>query len=429
MARQKTGKPQARRPKAAKPAAPREVIAEVEQRVRLNALLARSGFGARRKCEEFITDGRVMVDGKTVTELGTVVDPARQKVLVDGEPLRPQRTVVYMVNKPKGMLCTHADPQGRPRVVDLFPHQEGRIFPIGRLDENSVGLLLVTNDGELGHKLAHPRFRVAKTYHVHVAGRPEQSTLDELRKGIYFAEGKFQVDGVRKLKVQGQSTILEIVLHEGQNREIRRLMARVGHKVMRLERVGFGPLKLSGVAPGSYRLLTREEMHRLTEYVARYRERVAVDQKERTEKREAAKQRRVERPAGPAPETIEISPVARRVGSRDLTGLRRDGFGMTSEAPFQPQLSPQELARAREVRVTKLRSPLLEVAIDEDDSDRRRGRHPAAVGRRPNAPRPGAGGKPAAKRTGAGKSHAKAGRRPPKTGKPGGGRSRRHSGR
>jgi len=235
--------------------------------VRLQVLLARCGFGSRRACEEFIEAGRGTVDGETVSELGARVDVNSQKVEVDGESIRPERAVCYMVNKPKGMLCTNRDPAGRPRVIDLFPPGAGHVFPIGRLDENSVGLLLVTNDGDLSHQLAHPRFRVPKVYQVHVAGNPTRETLQKLRQGMYFSEGRFKVDRLRRIRSRGQSTILEVTLSEGQNREIRRLFARVGHKVMRLERVAFGPLHLRNVASGRYRKLTRDEMKLLNEYL------------------------------------------------------------------------------------------------------------------------------------------------------------------
>lgn len=231
--------------------------------IRLQRVLAMAGAGSRRHCEDFILTGRVTIDGKTVRELGARVDPSEHDIRLDGEKVISERKVYYILNKPTGFLCTHNDPEGRSRVSDLFPNKRERLFTVGRLDENSQGLLLVTNDGELAHRLAHPRFSVPKTYRVHVAGVPTRETLEQLRSGLHFAEGKFKVHGVRQLKIKGKSSILEIVLTEGQNREIRRLLAKMGHKVLTLERVALGPLKLGTIPLGHYRPLTPPEVAQL----------------------------------------------------------------------------------------------------------------------------------------------------------------------
>jgi 23S rRNA pseudouridine2605 synthase len=235
--------------------------------VRLQKVLAEAGYGSRRACEEFITAGRVMVDGRVVTELGTKVDPGRQEVHVDGERLAIEAKRYFVVNKPSGYLCTNSDPRGRPRVVDLFPSDGPRLYTVGRLDENSRGLLLVTNDGELANKLLHPRYHVPRRYRVQVAGEPTRETYDQLVEGLHFTEGKFRVKHVKKIRTVGQSTWLELVLTEGRNREIRRLLARVGHKVMKLERIGFGPLRLGKLKPGETRPLTPRELGELEELV------------------------------------------------------------------------------------------------------------------------------------------------------------------
>jgi 23S rRNA pseudouridine2605 synthase len=235
--------------------------------VRLQRYLAACGLGSRRHCEEFITAGRVSVDGKTVTELGTKVDPQRQTIALDGETLRMERKKYYALNKPTGVLSTNRDPQGRPRVIDLFPPGGPRLFTVGRLDEDSEGLLLVTNDGDLAQKLAHPRFRIARRYELQVAGIPKPATLAELRKGLYFTEGRFRVQEARVVKVRGQSAIVEAVLTEGHNRELRRLFARVGHKVMKLKRVAFGPVQLGRLTRGEHRELTRDELAELLDAV------------------------------------------------------------------------------------------------------------------------------------------------------------------
>lgn len=236
--------------------------------IRLQRLLAMAGVGSRRHCEEYILAGRVTVDGQTIRELGARVNPAAHDIRLDGERIVSQRKVYYMLNKPTGFLCTHRDPEGRTRVTDLFPDKQERLFTVGRLDENSQGLLLVTNDGDLAHRLAHPRFSVPKTYRVHVAGIPTSETLDQLQSGLQFAEGKFKVHGVRQLKVKGKSAVLEIVLTEGQNREIRRLLAKMGHKVLTLERVALGPLKLGTLPLGRHRPLTAPEVAQLRRLAA-----------------------------------------------------------------------------------------------------------------------------------------------------------------
>ncbi|HTI50057.1 MAG TPA: pseudouridine synthase [Planctomycetaceae bacterium] len=231
--------------------------------VRLQRFLAMAGAGSRRHCEDFILTGRVTVDGQTVRELGTRIDPDAQLIRLDGERIRVERRVYYLLNKPVGYLCTNRDPDGRPRVIDLFPRDRERLFTVGRLDENSQGLMLVTNDGELAHRLAHPRFRVRKIYQVQVAGVPTRDTVQQLTKGAYFAEGRFKAAEARILKVHKQSALLEIVLMEGQNREIRRLLAKLGHKVQRLQRVALGPLELGPVPIGQFRPLTSQEVREL----------------------------------------------------------------------------------------------------------------------------------------------------------------------
>jgi 23S rRNA pseudouridine2605 synthase len=269
--------------------------------IRLQRLLALAGVDSRRHCEEYIQAGRVTVDGVVVRELGVKVDPARQRVLLDSEPIIPQRKVYYLLNKPPGVVCTNRDPAGRPRVIDLFRKQPERLFTVGRLDEDSQGLLLVTNDGEMAEKLAHPRYRVPKCYRVQVAGVPSREDLDQLRSGLYFPEGKFRVDDVRLMKTKGRSAILQIVLMEGQNREIRRMLARLGHKVMRLERIGFGPLMLGDLPRGVYRALTKievDELHRCVRGELRYEPKSRADGRVRRPRRGKGQ------PRDPSPPTL-----------------------------------------------------------------------------------------------------------------------------
>ena len=207
-----------------------------------------------------------------MTEPGARIEEADQLVRFDGEVVRYEVKRYFVVNKPTGYICTHRDPQGRPRAVDLVPlRSKTRLFTVGRLDESSQGLLLVTNDGYLANRLAHPRYEVTRTYRVQVVGIPDGSTLSKLRRGLYFSEGKLQVRAARKLKTQGKSSFLELEMREGRNREIRRLLSRVGHKVIKLERIAFGPLRLARLRLGSARELKAEEVERLREFVNRSR--------------------------------------------------------------------------------------------------------------------------------------------------------------
>jgi 23S rRNA pseudouridine2605 synthase len=231
---------------------------------RLQKVLAAAGIGSRRECEELITGGRVEVDGAVVTELGTRVDPLRQQVRVDGVALPHPKRVYYVLNKPPGVVCTNRDPSGRVQAVDLVRSDE-RLFTVGRLDRTSEGLILVTNDGELANQLTHPRYGVDKRYLVRVAGSPDPLLFTRLRRGIYLAEGVARVSDVRVRKRGSKYTDLEIALREGRNREIRRMLARVGHKILRLKRIAIGPLRLGELPTGATRPLTRDELRKLQE--------------------------------------------------------------------------------------------------------------------------------------------------------------------
>lgn len=226
----------------------------------MQKVLAAAGIASRRECEELIREGRVEVDGQVVTELGTRVDRQKQEIRIDGERLPKTKLLYFAVNKPEGVVSTARDPSGRPRITDLLPPDLGRLFPVGRLDMSSDGLILLTNDGELAQLVTHPRHGVAKIYHVQVAGQPDGEVLSKLRKGMYLAEGFARVANVRIKSARKKSTLLEMVLEEGRNREIRRLLARVGHKVQRLTRIAVGPVRLGEMPPGAYRPLRPEEI-------------------------------------------------------------------------------------------------------------------------------------------------------------------------
>jgi len=230
--------------------------------LRLQRVMAAAGIGSRRECELIILEGRVEVDGQIVATLGVKVDPDQQKIFVDGERLTPERLEYFALNKPPGIVSTSRDPDGRARVIDLIKTQQ-RVYNVGRLDQSSEGLILITNDGELANQLTHPKFGIEKKYHVQVDGVPEAHQLRSLEEGIYIAEGKAKATSAKLLKKTGATSWLEIVLSEGRNREIRRLLAKIGHKVRTLRRVAIGPLKMGELPLGAHRRLTQQEVKML----------------------------------------------------------------------------------------------------------------------------------------------------------------------
>ena len=261
-------RPDARPQSSARPVGPKREPRQTDQDSgndldRLQKVLAHAGIGSRRSCEELITQGRITIDGKVARELGTKVDSRTQQVALDGQKIHSERNVYYAVHKPKGYVSTNHDPSGKPRVIDLLPEIPQRAYAVGRLDEQSTGLMLLTNDGELANKLAHPKFGVEKIYRVVVAGEPGHEILDQLTKGIWLAEGKVRAKRVRIVGHKGQASIMEMVLAEGKNREIRRMLAKMGHKVMSLTRIAIGPIGLKGIAVGECRALTGREVELL----------------------------------------------------------------------------------------------------------------------------------------------------------------------
>jgi 23S rRNA pseudouridine2605 synthase len=229
---------------------------------RLQKVLAAAGVGSRRDCEELIREGRVEVDRQVVTELGTRVDPVVHEIRVDGEALRQPKRLYFAVNKPVGVVTTNFDPSGRPRVIDLVNTEE-RVFAVGRLDRSSEGLILVTNDGEFANRITHPRYGVEKTYLARVAGTPGPAELARLRKGVYLSDGYCRVQSIVAKSRHKNSSDLVIVLNEGRNRELRRILARVGHKVLRLKRTAVGPIKLADLPIGAWRRLMPGEVEAL----------------------------------------------------------------------------------------------------------------------------------------------------------------------
>ncbi len=239
-----------------------ESSAPAETLMRLQRVLAAAGIASRRQCEQIILEGRVDVDGKTVAKLGTKVDPQRQKITVDGAQIRRRRNVYYMLNKPPGVLSTNHDESGRLRAIDLIDTSE-RIYTVGRLDKSSEGLIIVTNDGDLANQLTHPRYGVDKTYLVRVVGKPTPEHFDRLRAGIHLAEGFARVADVHVKKQMEHCTDLEIVLSEGRNREVRRVLASIGHKVVTLKRIAIGKVRLGDLPRGAHREMTKSEFEAL----------------------------------------------------------------------------------------------------------------------------------------------------------------------
>lgn len=229
---------------------------------RLNKILASAGLGSRRDVEELILQGRVEIDREVITDLSCKVDPRAVVIKVDGSVLKKEQLIYYALNKPSGVLSTNRDPDGRMRVIDLVPDKH-RVFSVGRLDRSSEGLILLTNDGELAQRLAHPKFAVQKAYFVVVSGVMTQDELDKLRKGVHLAEGFARIDGASIRRQRKGCTEIEIVLSEGKNREIRRILARAGHKVVVLRRIAIGPLRLGQLPVGASRILLPSEVRAL----------------------------------------------------------------------------------------------------------------------------------------------------------------------
>lgn len=229
--------------------------------VRLQKVLAGAGLGSRRACEQLIAAGRVTVDGTQVRELGVRVDPVRAVIHVDGVRVQLDPDLVTIaVNKPLGVVSTMHDPQGRPTLASLVADRPERLFHVGRLDAETEGLILMTNDGELANRLAHPSHGVPKTYLATVTGRVPRSLETRLRAGVELDDGPVQVDAFRVVDVAGGRTMVEVVLHEGRNRIVRRLLDAVGHPVERLVRTQFGPVRLGTLRPGATRVLRRDEL-------------------------------------------------------------------------------------------------------------------------------------------------------------------------
>ena len=298
---------------------------------RLQKILAKAGISSRRKAEELILGGRVQINGKVVMELGTKADPSRDHVRVDGKLLQgPERIRYFVLNKPKGFVTTVSDPEGRPTVMQFFAGEHERLYPVGRLDYLSEGLLLVTNDGELANKLTKASSGVEKTYLVKVAGQPSEEGLDALRSGVVIEKGRGIGSGrvrtapaqIRQVR-QGDNPWFEVIVIEGRNRELRKMFEEIGHHVEKIRRIGYGPLILD-LEPGKLRELEAEEVHSL---------RLASEGKLKTRRRRGPQQAQLPTVAG---KTVRYKKADGKPGFEPRSNAVRPEFQQESKAEFKP---------------------------------------------------------------------------------------------
>lgn len=336
---------------------------------RLQKVLASAGYGSRRACEEYIEMGRVTIDGVVAKELGVRVDLSRQRVAVDGEKLRVEEKRYFLFHKPAGVLCTNSDPAGRTRVIDCFPPNVGRLFTVGRLDDGTEGLLIVTNDGDLAERLTHPKFGIPRIYRAVVAGNPSTEAINQLLEGLYFAEGRFRMSSVNRVKSQGSATVLEITMREGQNREIRRLLARVGHKVMKLKRTHFGPIKLGDLERGAHRKLSEEELSKLQDVITGKWKEPAPRKPQRT--RDAGKA------TSAGASTKASSSHAGGAGARSRAGLERAAAALPASG-----LEPLTIPGSKLKRLGSSKALKSQVSNSPEASPKRREESRSPIGTR-----------------------------------------------
>ncbi len=231
---------------------------------RLQKILSEAGIASRREAEKIIISGRIQVNGQVVTELGSKADPDKDRITVDGKPIKiPSKKVYYLFNKPVHVMVTRHDPQDRPTIYDYLKEIKERVNPVGRLDFDSEGLILLTNDGDLLARLTHPRHEVPKTYQARITGHLSPEKLEKIRKGMRLEDYTTQPCEIREFKKNPNNSWVEIVLREGKNRQVRNMIEAVGHQVLRLARVAIGPLKLGELGRGRWRSLTKAEIESL----------------------------------------------------------------------------------------------------------------------------------------------------------------------
>ncbi len=237
---------------------------------RIQKILARAGVASRREAERMVLEGRVMVNGKIVHQLGFKADPEKDHIKVDGKRIgKLEPKITLLLNKPRGYLSTVKDPAGRPTVVDLLKGVKWRVYPLGRLDFDAEGLILMTNDGELAYKLSHPTFRIRRTYWAKVEGIPSLEALNRLKRGVRLEDGIARALSVRILRRTEKHCWIESVVTEGRNHLIKRMFLAIGHPVLKLKRVGFGPLRLGNLPSGQFRMLSDLELEQLRKLVGK----------------------------------------------------------------------------------------------------------------------------------------------------------------
>lgn len=230
---------------------------------RLQKILAQAGLASRRGAEQLILDGRVAVNGKIITQLGCKIDPEKDAVSFDGKTLSLENKLYLLLNKPAGYVTTLSDPQGRPIVSDLIRDVPARLFPVGRLDLDTEGALLMTNDGELGNHVLHPRYEVNKTYIATVHGFPARSRLANLEQGIMLDGNKTYPAQIKVLDARKGATRIEIIIHEGKKRQVRKMFQAIGHEVIHLQRTAYGQLQLGHLPIGKYRILCKNDLKKI----------------------------------------------------------------------------------------------------------------------------------------------------------------------
>jgi 23S rRNA pseudouridine2605 synthase len=354
--------------------------------VRLQKLIAGTGLASRRKSEELITSGRVTINGHVVKELGTKVDPDRDHVKVDGKHLRAAQPYVYLIlNKPKNVMSTLDDPEGRPTVKDLLHGVTVRVFPVGRLDFDSEGLMLLTNHGDLAQALLHPRYHIPKTYLIKVKGVLDDAKIEALERGVKLEDGFTAPAKVTKVSKAESNSWLEVTIHEGRKHQVKRMIEAVGHSVIKLTRIRMGPLVLGDLASREYRFLTDREANRLRELVE---DRVA--RVERPELDASGKPARWKPPTEPAPPRRQKP--------------ERSGRGPKSQRSERSSRSQRSTPNAASQRPSRGRGPRrTESGSQYQGSAPRSGSQPSKYGRKLQDPGQGS----TARRTGSGSRYSR----------------------
>ena len=330
---------------------------------RIQKIISAAGIASRRAAEELIRDGRVKVNGTVVTELGSKADPSKDHIKVDGKLIKPQQPQTNLIlNKPVGFVTTMSDPEGRPIVQDLLKNVKVRVYPVGRLDYNTEGLLLLTNDGDFAHLVTHPKHELPKRYLAKIKGALSDAAVERLETGIFLVDGKTAPARVRRLRKEEANSWVEITIHEGKKRQVRRMFDHVGHSVIKLRRVRVGNLALGDLPPGAFRHLTGEEVKALRDMAegeqARSAEFVVRKGKEHIEKHEAGEEEvwstvppKVAGAPEPRPKRDKRSmapPDIAIMPDRPRLKPKKQAAGPTTERPRWTERGPRPVGERRE---------------------------------------------------------------------------------